>query len=314
MTVSLNGRFWLLLAGISAGLALSVSSLPADAEDSSEVPIGTSSWHSLEFRATKFLLTARTRITVDRAVPVEDLEIVRELPEGDAVPIVGKSVTQVSVRSRLPFGRRETVDVYLDGETGSVLQLEKLVTGKKPYWKRRRFTNQGFFRWRSAPGEGQARSSEPGVWTNREQECMKFEGWPDDVAPRAETYSLLLRILDRLCSSEQERDREIVVASKTGAFGVTLESIGSRKRRVSFEERAGERRRTVAGEIEVDAIGLRVESLGDGGQNESFEVLGLRGDIVIYVARDSGWPVEIEGDSKGVGRVRLRLRTVVTLP
>ncbi|MCP4897430.1 MAG: hypothetical protein GY906_10700 [bacterium] len=294
----------LLCGAVAAGLSLRAE---ATAEDPSR---GEISWHEVELRANKFFVSATSKLSVTEGLSAAEVDIVADVPEGEPVAQVGEKLTKVVVESRLPFGKREHAEVWIDEESNAVLQIEKLVTGRSPYWKRFRSIHAGYFIWRAAPGENQ-NGLNPDEWTRRSEKSEILSGYPDGEVATTDTYALIYRLVQAAGIPPTQPEETILTAGKTGWFRVSMTDQGIQERRANFTRTVGDVQEQVEGQVKVKAFTLHAEPVGGEEQKQDLELLGLRDNITLYLDITSGLPIELEGHAKSIGRVRMRLRSAV---
>ena len=108
-------------------------------------------WQELHFAASKLFLQARTVLSLAIATPEEVNAALRPPPTGTAVTAGAGPFALLTVRSELPFGRRDTTRVWLDATRAATLQADRLISGRNPYHKTLRYCTEGIYMWRDAP-------------------------------------------------------------------------------------------------------------------------------------------------------------------
>lgn len=279
--------------------------------------LGAVGWTRLDFEARKLLLKATTSLEVER-IPVSDARSqLEEAPEpaGVAValgtPALGTpALTLLTVRTDLPFGRDEVVTAWLDPTSGAALQAEKLVTGSKQYWKLWRFTDKGYYLWRSEPEDrSEAKLVQPS-WSHRSQYAVSWDIDPGDL-PVTDSYALLYLIsaarLDREGASLSvgliEKKRLVQVQMEAGkrrrlAVDLTLEWPGGSRR---LDEEVMVREVRISGRL-LSGAAADDEDVGLG-------FMGMHGEVHVALLEGSGIPVQVEGRTASFGSLTVRLRT-----
>jgi len=153
----------------SVALACSLAGTAVGA-DSTLAPVP---WRRLELSASKLLLSATTTLLVERVQATQVGAVLWTPPEGVPLPPPGSEVVTLTSVSELPFGRREQTTVWLDAATGAALQGHKVVSGRKAYEKVFRYTEEGFYFWRSSPASKDEERQGPESWSKRKSRLVR---------------------------------------------------------------------------------------------------------------------------------------------
>ncbi len=259
-------------------------------------------WHEVELSARKLLMRAEARITVERCPVSAVADDLRTPPLGAGVLPTTGMVDVVRVRAELPFGRSERVTVWLDAATGAVLQNTKRRLGRGRYWKVRRYTEDGYYEWRTEPDEPQDLRLPPSRWSDRWEQQVVFDAAPPADTVVTDPYAFLaaLRALEAL-------HRPVAVASGGRAVEIRLRRLSRRTVKTKGElhwpdggrrlERVSARARWV--EV-APAPGVDADAVETG-------LFGLRGTLELLLEPESWTPLQIRGRARSVGRVVIRL-------
>jgi hypothetical protein len=284
------------------------STLAATGGTASEV-----SWTELRYGARKLLLTAHTEIRVDTLSAREAAAALREVPGGGGIPAGAGSVARITLDTRMPFGREETVTTWVRAGDGTALQTEKLREGKG-YWKLIRYTADGFYQWRA---EAQTRAEKAlghEAWGKQRESRHDWKARPRVGVPVIDSYALLYLIsaarLDRA-------GRELVVALEADDRLVQLRFVGAevRSHDVDFVRTGRGRDEQVEGAIRVRALWGEATALGEQVEGDvATGLLDMKGPVTVLVEEGSGIPVEVQGRVDGIGELKVKLEEVVRSP
>jgi hypothetical protein len=293
----------------AAALRAHPSVLPAVPADE---PYGEVVWSQLAYSAHKFFLSAATTIRVER---VPSSEVTAALPPAGAgrnLPIPSGAAAAITMDTDLPFGRDETVRLFLDPTTGAAFGGAKTSLGGSPYHKVFRYTEGGLFTWRSAPAGERELTLPPTDWSARKAYLVEPTVAPPPGAPVADSYALIYLVsaahLDRRGDSVRvvmlADDRFVEVAFVAG--GMTYD-------RASFEEvfPGGTRRRE--GDVLVRQVKVSARALGAGEASQDVELgfLGMRGTLTVGLEVGTDLPVVLSGRVQHIGDLTVRLKRAV---
>ena len=284
---------FLILVAVSAPATKSRSPEPLDPQ--------RLAWTSLDFKARKLFITARTVVRL-RGVPAAEAggEWINSsrgavaMPEGDTVMEVGIDTAAA--------GRESAVNVWFDPRQATALQRLKVRKGKKAYRKVSRFTDEGTYVLRTAPidkGEAGRPFSE---WTKIEE---YFYPLPEEIECRTVSEpSALFYILSAVPLSPGQ-PRRLCVFSGKKTIPVAVELLGTEDLEVDYTEKSASQTKRRRGEVETWKVAVR--PLADG---EEFELLGLEGEIEVSLEKEHRIPLEVRGRIGGLGKVAVRLTAV----
>jgi len=270
-------------------------------------------WRELRYSARKFIFTASTSLTAER-VPAGTVErLLPRPPKATAIPIPSGDAVAVTTATRLPFGRDETVTLWLDPATGAALGGEKTMLGGNPYHKLLRFTEGGLYTSRAAPASGREDHLGPDRWSDRRQYLTRPAVQPPEAAAVTDAYALLYLVsaarLDRKDSSLR-----LVMLTDEGYVELAFVTGGLSRVRVSFDESWPGGSRQVA-ETLVRSVRATGHALGTEQPRADVDLgfLGMRGALTLFVEVGSGIPVVFSGRAEHVGNLTVRLdRAVLT--
>lgn len=290
-------------AALLASLPLCVSLSPGWAEPNDSLP----AWQTLRYQASKLLMKAHSSVTVS-ARSREALE--KQLWEGgdDVLPLP-EEVLEVSIESRF-LGRFSESTLYLDPRSDRALARTQIDTGKRHRKKTYRFARRGVWSRRLAPLGREEEQLPPEEWTDLSENFDEYLELPSDSVGEP---GVLFYLFSREEPSSFKGGRDLVFYSKSALHRVTVifEGATEIKTRYSVRSAAGEeerRGRVPALHVAVRAAAEQEEAGGE------LELLGLEGDIDLYIDPETGAPLRIVGRIPPVGEVAVQLVEMVLSP
>ena len=258
-------------------------------------------WQRLEFRATKFFLTADAAVEFDPAVklPADD--------RCDGKPSMPAAAARIRIESSM-FGRHSQSSLWFDpGSLKAHLRVQE-ERGSRSRYKSYAFCHGGVEAERATPKAGEA-GLPAADWSHRYQ--VHHEVPSGLEAPLSEP-SALLHLVGWLAGQPAAPGAEaawtVPVFSNSRVLAVRLE-------RDPVTVPAAPQF-SIAGRSSPEALTLirftmTPVAVGAEGSAEDFELLGLEGAIEILAAKELQLPVSISGRLPPAGRVTVRLRHVV---
>lgn len=239
-------------------------------------------WQVLEFEEKAFWATAKSR-----------LEIV---PDPD-----NKKLWQLSVLSSV-VNNSEQITVTFDPDSGRVYTRDRLSQGKGQRLKSYQYHDDVILRERRIPG------SEPGVtaqkWpvTSREKVTL-----PPSAADYVVTSPYLLLLLaQQLQTQDKDKSLTVLVHTDWNFYRVHLTHGNGVPLKVNYTV---DGRDVVSAERETHAVALQVTPEVMLDENNDFNLLGLQGDIILYLDRESGLPLQLRGVAPRIGAASINLKS-----
>lgn len=262
-------------------------------------------WERLEFVAKKFFLSARSEVSMD-LVPASEAaaQWVRSEEEEGLRP-ASPELVRITVGSFV-LGKEDWETLWSDPRDLTAFGRFKERRGKRGYQKRARFGRGGVFVLRQAPIDDSERGRPSDRWTKVEK---FFYPRPVGSTCRVVTESSALFYLVSAAELGAGESREVCIFSgKQGTFPVRITAGELEKMDVAYlERRPGKEAVERKGEVAVRRITVR--PVGEGNEEE-LELLGLEGEVTLFLEEGSRVPVRLEGRLSGVGRVAVRLSAV----
>jgi hypothetical protein len=261
-----------------------VGTKPAAAtEPAAGVPLGD--WQELVFTASKWGLDSRSVVR-------------RERLEGG----YWRLTIETSYLSRTSASA-----VTFDARGVARESLSWRRSGRSSYWNRRLYAADGIHRWRRAPADKAEAEREPGEWSQTEERVEPYPPEIEQCSGVTETEVLLHLLsvpgadLSALCFLSGGEAFQIAVAEDPEA--VELEDFAPVLTRVSADGDAGAT--PLRMQPRARRLGLQARPLS--GTSASLRLLGLKGDLTIFLGSATSWPLRLEGRVPWVGKVGVTL-------
>lgn len=267
-------------------------------------------WKALHFKASKLFLTARMEVRLEPAKPLAESDLLSS-PEGRVMALPTHPLWTVELASSVA-GRRTRTLLWFDPQSQSAIQKLRQKLGSKPYDKLSRFTLDGVFTRRRAPVSTAETDGPATAWSKVE---TKFEAYRDSAPAATEAdpsapcgtvleatqLLYLLPVLDLsapptdLCVFDDKLSRVLFEAKGEALLDIDIEETGEDGTRRRRQEK-----------IKARCVVVRSQSLDENSEGQ-LELLGLEGDLEIFVDEEHGLPLEIRGKLPHIGTVRVEL-------
>jgi hypothetical protein len=263
-------------------------------------------WSSVVMKARKFGLSATSRVDI-RSITVAAgrEELVRPEKAGRALEPTAKRLLRMQVESHL-LGRKSEFSILLDSLSARAFQQLEVESGRRRRYKVQRFLEGGTWSERRYPRPGEAQK--PALeWTDIQSGVEEHSApVPEDLVtvPAGIIYVAAAAPLERsgdrleILVAHRERIHRVEIVAR----GFTL--LSANFVRSSDSAETGVRSRVPALHLTVRQVAARRRS------SESLELLGLRGDLDLWIDPVHRYPLQIAGKVAYVGRVKIRLQEV----
>ena len=264
-------------------------------------------WSRLELEATKFFITARSEVELAVRPSAEAGAELIAPGQGRGLAPRGGHSGRIDIRTRF-LGRDSRARFWFDPGDARALQRSSHDASKKRLRHRTyRYTSVGVFSHTLRPGEGEEDLPYE-RWTNVQDKAVAFAGeWDGPVGTEAAGLLYLIPAGDFRAAGDQARLR---VFTRGKVREVDVAVTGRERIGVGYVEVSGGRERAVRDE--VDALHVTVRPRAAAGEDAGdFKLLGLEGDIDIYLDPRSRALLLVSGKIAVAGRVRLGLKRAV---
>jgi hypothetical protein len=279
--------------------AHSVAGAPAEEQSNTKLQ-----WSSLEFVASKLLITVRSSVELDYKTSTEAGEQLVVVPRGEMiVPQSSRDVLSMRITTRL-LGRESAIKLWMLGGDGQALQRERLDSGRKNRYKVYRYLKDGVHALRRSPDKGEKELPHPRWSKERESRYPYADGGADRVVVDS---SAILYLLSGEALRQPGDSLTVQVFSNKTVIPVriSVEDVAEIRALVELQIDGNTAEETRGRE----ALQLSIEPLaGPDVEQEDFELLGLSGALTVMLDREYRVPLSIMGKADALGQVTVRLK------
>ena len=294
-----------LAAGLLSCLVLLASDRLAAQEPGPELADQQVGWSAVHLHGSRLFLSVDAHVRLQRRPLVAVANSLLAAPSGHPVE-PGAEVMEVSYWTRV-VNRQSEIVLLMDPWSGAALQRTQHDSQGRLRQRTYRYAREGAFlltRWPEAGEEGLP----PEDWSVVEE---GFRPYPValDGQVVSEPTGLFYLIAASALAAPGDR-AEFLVYSRRNLHRVWVLVTEPRRISTDFDRLRGDQRSRQRGSLSAPRLLIRGETLGEEEDDDEFELLGLRGDLELYLDPESRAPLQLGGNVKLLGRVTLRARTV----
>jgi len=273
----------------------------------------TVTWKHLSFKGKEFF--AKLSVEIELISPSKselDTAFISS-PQGVPVAITkfGALVidTKISVKSIFATLKLRKI-AWFDPVTLSAMQYIRQRRGFKDSKKTYRFTDKGIFRVAKRPLDKSEIIQSPEEWSAGNEKFYPYDlekiNCVNTTAPIPVIY-----LISALKISDFEKPVTICVFNKKKTIYLDIQKEPSEAVQLNHIEVKGDEAIQKNTSILAEVLSLKARSVSSGQAINNFTLVGLQGNIKIYIDRESRIPVQLKGDYKGFGEIKLNLRQMV---
>jgi hypothetical protein len=263
-------------------------------------PIADVPWRRIVFRASKLLITATAEVELAwRESPAAAEELVESA--GDPLAPSGDRVARLAVTTQL-LGRESTTQIWLDPVDLAALQRRQLEQGKRERMKLYRFGREGIYSLRVRPRD-EERGQAFETWSDIHEEVLER----DTKSPVSDP-SALFYWLSAIEPASLRDGETLLVFSKSMLNPVEVRYAGAEAVRVDYLLHGAPDAEGNAIQISGRVPAYRYSLTPSAGEDDELELLGLEGDLDLYVDAERRIPIRLTGRVPPVGRVSANLK------
>ena len=267
-------------------------------------------WSEAQFHAAKLFISVDTHVAlIDH--PAADV-IDKLMEPGEGVAVAPDDYVQQLVFTTEFFGRHTISDLLINPVTGATLQRTSHDSGNRFRHRIYRFTDTGAYqrtRWPVGKDEEKLPADR---WEEWSETGEGFRAYPATAVGRPVTDSGgLLYIVSAAHLIEPGDKIEILAYARSHVHRVQVEVTTPEAIKVDYLERNGESSVDRKGKQQVITLLIRGEALDDGDGEDEFELLGLRGDIIMHMDPKTRAPLQLNGKVKIAGQVTLKIKSLI---
>lgn len=262
-------------------------------------------WSALRFQASKLFMSIGVDVTLTTPDCTTVLPRLMEPGEGTAVaPVGAQKVLTIETEA---FGRLSQVELIMNAGDGAALQRTSHDSGGRFRHRIYRFTDRGAYqrtRWPVGKDEERLPAERWPEWSEANENLRPYP--PAAVAALVTEPSGLLYVIGAAPLDNPGDTFDILAYVRSHVHRVRVAVVGPETIDLKYGYVAGGKIEQRAGPQPAIRMLIRGESIDENSDDE-FEMLGLRGDIVLHVDPVTRAPLQLEGRVKIAGHVRMRL-------
>lgn len=218
--------------------------------------------------------------------------------------------TKISVKSvLLPKVKLQNV-AWFDPATLSAMQYVRLRTGFKDAKKTYRFTDKGVFKFTQQSIDKKEALQVPEKWSGVKEKFYSYV--PAKIGCSNITVPIpILYFISASKISDFDKTVTICVFNKKEVIYLDIQKESVESIQLDHTEIKGDQLSQRDTSIPVHVLSLKARAVNTGKAIDNFTFVGLQGNIKIYIDPETRIPVQLKGDYKGLGEVKLKLRQMV---
>tara|TARA_Y100001960_G_scaffold311215_1_gene371560 strand:+ start:2270 stop:3166 length:897 start_codon:yes stop_codon:yes gene_type:complete len=271
------------------------------------------SWSKLSFKGKEFFakLNAEVKLTSSQKSELKNIFI----PSSEGTPIdateLGSLVidTRISIKSILANVELQKI-AWFHHVNLSAMQYVRQRTGFKDSNKVYRFTNKGVFRVAKKPINRSEALQSPEEWSARNE---RFYPYPQEVrdCPSITAPMPLIYLISASKMSDFNKPVTVCVFNKKETVYLDIKKEPAESVQLDHIELKEDKSIQKNTLILADVLSLKARSISSGEIINNFTLIGLQGNIKVYVDPKSRIPVQLKGDYKSFGQIQLNLYKIM---
>lgn len=270
-------------------------------------------WKHLSFKGKELFakLQAEVRLTTPSKTELDTAFIPSS--KGTPIAITKSSVliidTQISIKSLFAKVKLQNT-AWFNPVTLSTMQYVRQRTGLKDAKKTYRFTDKGVFRFTKQPIDKNEIAQSPEKWSAVKKKFYPYDlekkGCINITAPMPVIYFISASKV-----SDFDKPVTICVFNKKETIYLDIQKESVESVLLNHTEIKGDKtiRRNTA--VLADVLSLKARPISPDQKMDNFTLVGLQGNIKIYVDPKSRIPLQLKGDYQGLGEIKLELQQMV---
>ena len=310
---ALHGR-WLIFSQILFfSLFFSLTSSAAEKVSVLNIDKTTVPWKHLSFKGKEIFakLTAEVKLISPSKFELDEAFI--SSPQGAPIAIKKSGAliidTQIAIKSVFAKVKLQNI-AWFDPVTLSTMQYVRKRTGLNEAKKTYRFTDKGVFRFTRRPIDKNEITKPPEEWSAIKERFYHYDLGKQDCVDIAAPIPIIY-LISASKISDFEKTVTICVFNKKEAIYVDIQKGPAESVQLNYIEIKGDE--TIQRNIPIlaEVLSLKARSISSGQIMNNFTLVGLQGDIKIYIDPKSRVPIQLKGDYQGFGEIKLKLRQML---
>ena len=305
---------WLVFSVLFISLYLPFSSsVNAERVPALNIDKTAVTWKHLSFKGKEYF--AKLVAEIELMSPSKSELDVAFIPSPKGAPVAmtefGALVIDTNISVKSIFGAVKLgKKAWFDPVSLSAMQYVRERRGFKDSEKTYRFTDKGVHRVAKTPIDKNETIQLPEKWSSSYEEFYPYDSEKKDCANITAPISIIY-LISALKVSDFEKPVTICVFNKKETVYLDIQKKPSEVLHVNHIEEKGEKIIHKDTSILAEVLSLEARSISSGLVIDDFTLVGLQGDLRIYIDRESQTPVQLRGNYKNFGEIKLNLRQVV---
>lgn len=265
-------------------------------------------WSSASYRATKFFLTATAEVSIRIAPAAEVMTALQ--PAGGHLGLAPADAPHVLTTISTHMSRQQTQLQLWHAADTQMLQRTALYTGRKDWYRLLRYTADGVYSLKRRPRADEG-GQDPAAWSEMTTDFypypIKTERAGENKAPAITEPEVVFYALAQH-KFEREGDHfDFIVQDDGHPLRIEVRAVGTERLRVNYERTSAGSASRVDEQVDVLRVTMSAVPMADGPGAGEVKFLGLDGNVEIFFDPVSRLVLELKGEAKVVGEVRLKL-------
>ena len=263
-------------------------------------------WTSLSYKTRLLFFGMNIEVKLNQISQATSRAALLEPKHGEGTMPQTDPTYRIDLGTRI-LGRNSFISLWFDPD-GTAFQRTQTDTGKKHRVKTYRVLKNGYYSLQAKPKENEKKLP-PKMWTDIGEGKNIFNTFPPTGTIITEPTALYYLV--SASPLEKPGDRfEQYIFTKHGIYRLNLQAVGYQNIRVKFERNQRPGKETVFND-DFAALHIRLNGVPiDPAAQDDFDLLGLKGDIDLYMDPESRVLVQISGKIDIVGYTDIRLQAV----
>ena len=309
----LHKRWMIFFAILLISLFSPLTSSAAEKVPAMNIDKTTVAWKNLSFKGKEFFakLVAEVALTSPSKSELDAAFI--PSPQGDPIGITKSGVliidTKISVKSVFAKVKLQNI-AWFNPVTLSTMQYVRQRIGLKDAKKIYRFTDTGVFRFTKQPIDKNEITQLPEKWSAVKERFYPYDPEKKNCSNIAAPMPVIY-LISASKASDFEKPVTICVFNKKETIYLDIQKAPAESVQLNHIEIKGDEAIQRNTSILAEVLTLKARSVSSGQPMNNFTLVGLQGNIKIYIDPESRVPVQLRGNYQGLGEIKLKLRQMV---
>lgn len=267
-------------------------------------------WEAVHFRATKLFFSVDTEVAIAQVPSTSVAKSLIAPQQGAGVELTG-DVVQLKLGTDA-FGRRNDMTLHINAPTGEAVQRVTHETGNRLRHRIYRFTDVGAYHDTRKPSDEVEENLPDDQWLEWSNHSTGLYAYPDESHGQLITEPAGLLYIVGAARLDKPGDYlEILAYARKRVHRVHIDVVEPVQLRANYTRWNNGESTEQSGEQTALRLLIQGEPVGVGDSEDEFELMGLRGKMELLLDPKTRAPLRLTGRAKIVGKVTLRVQSVV---